>query len=284
VSAITGIVVLVATLTAGLLITRIATVMLVFTGLSRDFARFQARSAFTCCGFTTSEAEQIVQHPVRRRIIMLLMLMGNGTVVLAISSLIPVFVSVQDEETDYILGVIPSGVFYRILWMAFILLFFWLVAASKWIDKKLSRIIAWALKRFTDLEVHDYHGLLHFSEGYAVREVPVEAGDWVVGKNLIELRLGDEGVQVLGIRRASGSHIGAPTGSTYIRGGDTLILYGRSENLSELATRKSDKAGDVAHERWSKEQQRLLDEQKRSDGRPPRGAPESEDVTPANDS
>lgn len=43
-----------------LLITHIAAVALTLTGLSSDIARFQARSAFTGVGFTTKEAEKVV--------------------------------------------------------------------------------------------------------------------------------------------------------------------------------------------------------------------------------
>src|SRR5919108_324765 len=72
----------------GLLVTRIATVMLIATGLSRETARFQARSAFTGSGFTTSEAEAVVSHPVRRRIVATLMLLGNAGIVTVVGSLV----------------------------------------------------------------------------------------------------------------------------------------------------------------------------------------------------
>ena len=39
-----------------LLVTRVATVALTLTGMSREMVRFQARSALTGVGFTTSEA------------------------------------------------------------------------------------------------------------------------------------------------------------------------------------------------------------------------------------
>lgn len=76
-----------------LLITRIATVALTLTGLSRESARFQARSAFTGVGFATHEAENVVNHPVRRRILMLLMLLGNAGIVTVIASMILAFVN-----------------------------------------------------------------------------------------------------------------------------------------------------------------------------------------------
>lgn len=79
-------------LSVSILITRIATIALTHTGLSRETARFQARSAFTGAGFTTDEAESAVNHPVRRRMLMLLMLLGNAGIVTAISSMMLTFV------------------------------------------------------------------------------------------------------------------------------------------------------------------------------------------------
>ena len=47
------------------------------TGMERSKARFQALSAITGTGFTTREAESIVNHPKRRKITSWLMLIGN---------------------------------------------------------------------------------------------------------------------------------------------------------------------------------------------------------------
>ncbi len=84
-------------------LTRIATVALVHTGLGRETARFQARSAFTGVGFTTNEAEGIVTHPVRRRIVMWLMLVGNVGIVAVLSSLILSLVNLDMREWGYVL-------------------------------------------------------------------------------------------------------------------------------------------------------------------------------------
>jgi Trk-type K+ transport system membrane component len=46
-------------LALSLIITRVATMALMLTGLSRESARFQSRSAFTGVGFTTTEAESL---------------------------------------------------------------------------------------------------------------------------------------------------------------------------------------------------------------------------------
>ena len=263
-----GIITLFVVLALGLLITRIATVALTFTGLSKDLARFQARSAFTACGFTTKESESIAEHPVRRRIIMVLMLMGNSTVVLAISALTPVFINTGGSLHDFL---------NRVLWLALGLVVLWLVSASNAVDRQLSRIIGWALKRWSRLEVWDYPSLLNLSEGYTVGEMKVEAGDWVAGKNLAELRLADEGVAVLGIRRADDEYIGVPTGHTFIRRGDTLVLYGRSDQLVELEGRRADATGDIAHTQRVREQATVLARQAARDVRESRVQPPDAD-------
>ena len=75
-----------------ILITRIGTIALTHTGLTRQSAKFQARSTFSGAGFTTSESEMVVNHPVRRKIVMILILIGNAGIVAAMSSLILTFV------------------------------------------------------------------------------------------------------------------------------------------------------------------------------------------------
>lgn len=62
------------------------------------------------------------------------------------------------------------------------------------------------------------------------------------------MRLPDEGIQVLGIIRADESYVGTPTAHTFIRNGDTLILYGRAKHLSELEHRVKGDEGQDAHD------------------------------------
>jgi hypothetical protein len=116
----------------------------------------------------------------------------------------------------------------------------------------------WALSRWTDLDVRDYVRLLGLAGDYEVQELAVEPGDWIEGKDLSKCDLGSEGVLVLGIRRDNGDYVGAPRGSTEIRPGDTLIVYGRSDAMTKLGERKAGPAGDVAHVRAKGEQEEHL--------------------------
>ncbi len=222
-----------------ILVTRVAAVALMHTGLSRDAARFQARSAFTGVGFTTREAERVTQHPVRRRLAMTLMLLGNAGVVSVIASLV---VGVVDRGEDEV------ALMVRLSVLALGLLALWLLARSRLVDQWLSLAIAWALNRWTDLEVRDYAQLLHLSDDYGVRELRVGTDDWLEGEDLAGLALRDEGIIVLGIERANGDYVGAPRGHTRVEGGDRLVLYGRDEALGRLDARPKGAEGARKHE------------------------------------
>ncbi len=63
--------------TMSLLFTRLITGGLIATGMPPEVAAFQARSAFTGAGFTTTEAENVVNHAARRRLISTAMFVGN---------------------------------------------------------------------------------------------------------------------------------------------------------------------------------------------------------------
>lgn len=250
-----GIIALLTILGFSLVITRVATVALTITGLSEEAAKFQARSAFTGTGFTTKEAEAVVNHPVRRRIIMFLMIIRSAGLVTIMLSLILSFLGSASEASKL----------QRLAWLVGGVFVLWLIASSKKVERVMSRAIEWAFLRWTNLDVRDYDGLLRLSDGYNVMEINVKEGDWVAGKNLRSCYLPEEGITVLGITRNDGTYIGGPRGDTEIYNGDTLILYGRVEKLQELNRRRADAAGDRAHERAVSEQKKHIDDQDRRD-------------------
>jgi len=220
-----------------LLISRIATVALVLTGLSREAARFQARSALSGTGFTTGEAESVVAHPVRRRVVMLLMLIGSAGLVTVIATLMLSFADTGDEQKALRLGVLLVG-----------LTALWFAARSSWVDRRLSWLIAKVLRRWTDLDTSDYGQLLHLADRYAVGEIAVQPGDWVADRTLGELGLREEGIVVLGITVADGAWVGSPTLETRIHAHERLLLYGPTAQLRELDRRTAGPEGDAAHQ------------------------------------
>ncbi len=251
--ALAGVLTLLTAILLSLLVVRVATIALMLTGLSKDLARFEARSAFTSTGFTTLDSESIVNHPVRREIIMVLMVLGNAGIVTVVSSLVLAFMGSAEESG---IGTASN----KVLILALGLFLLWRLAISSWIDDQMSQAIKWALGRFTKLDVRDYVGLLHLAKDYEVAEMSVEENDWLANKSLTELRLGDEGVLVLGIERKNGVYLGAPKGQIRLHVGDKLLVYGPQIGLTELDHRPVGTTGDQAHD-FAVERQRISEKE-----------------------
>ena len=219
-----------------LIVVKVGTVSLVMTGLSHDIARFQAQSAFSGVGFTTQESELVVKHPVRRRIIRTLILLGNIGLSSAVASLIISFVGVEGTSQGL----------ERLALILVILLTLFLVSRSKLIDRYLEKVIKQALVKWTSLSLYDYEHLLAIESGYSISNLLVEEGDWLEGKTLKDLRLNEEGILVLGIRRGS-RYVGAPLADIKIQPGDVLTCYGKERSLKKLLKRKGGLDGDREH-------------------------------------
>jgi hypothetical protein len=222
-------------LSISLLVTRLASMALILTGMSKESARFQARSALAGVGFTTRESESVVNHPVRRQIIMWLMLTGHIGVPTVVATLVVSLITTAQSEhwwkPVFLLGAGLAAIAFA--------------AHSRWVEGRLNVLLAFCLKRWTDLDVRDYVSLLQLQNGYAVTEMLVETGDWLDGKTLAEADLSHEGILVLGIQRGS-DYIGAPHAPDRIHAADTLVLYGWVDRLKELDQRKIE-GGEEAH-------------------------------------
>ena len=228
-------------LAVSLTVIRVAAAALALTGISRDLAHFQALSAFTGSGFTTKESEDVVNHPVRRRIVMHLMLLGNAGIVVAIASVLR-FVLETDGGTEWY-----DGFWFRLLILFVGAGLLWIVANSKSVDRLIWKANAWAMSRWANIDVRDYSRLFHLAENYGVSELRVHEGDWLSGRLLQELKLSSEGVLVLGVERRGGHYVGTPRGETLVDTGDCLIMYGRQETLVELHSRSEGMAGNMQH-------------------------------------
>jgi len=258
-----------------IIVVRVATKALQLTGLSVEAARFQAYSAFSGTGFTTEEAEDVVRQPVRRRIVMIMMLLRNAGLVTAISTLVLSFVGTETSTETLRRGVMLVGGLGVLA----------LTARSNWADRQLSRVIDWALKRYTNLDVRDYYTLLNLKEDYNVSRFEIHAGTWLAEKTIQQVDLMEEGVLVLGIMRADGSYLGTPRGRYRMHAGDTLVLYGKRSNLDDLESRLAGTSGDAAHEKAKDAHERELQEQDVEESgpgsSPPQREPGSRDGEPA---
>jgi hypothetical protein len=228
-----------------MLINRVATIALSLTGMSREEARFQARAAMSGVGLTTNSAEEIVAHPVRRRIVLWLMIVGSAGIVTAVASLVLSFSAGSAGQRLSRAAVLVAA-----------LLVLWLLLRTRVADRLLSDAITWLLRK-QGYTARDYGRLLALSGDYAVAELQVRPDDWVANRRLGELRLRDEGLVVVGIRRPGAAYVGAPGAETPVLPGDTLIVYGREGRIAELDRRSFGPSGDARHERAATESEAL---------------------------
>lgn len=238
-----------------LIIGRLATIALTVTGIPHEIAKFQARSALTGAGFTTNESESLVNHPARRRIVVMLMTVGAIGGAAGIATTISAFVGVSGFGDGLERGfLLLAGLFVLVV-----------VSRTKYFDKVMSRVFAGVVKRVTDVDLTDYGSLLRLSGEYGVAEVHVKPGEWLADRTLAEMDLSHEGVLVLGVVHPDHTYIGAPKGDTRVRVNDTLILYGRAPLLAELDVRKADHTGERAHQEAMATQRSIEEDQRRAD-------------------
>ena len=211
---------------------RIGGTALMMTGLSWDVANFQAYSAFFGVGFTTTEAEHVVNHPVRRRIIKHLILAGNVGLTSGLATLVIALLRAEGEHRNLIvyLAILGGG----------------LLAVGVLFNTGIIRRImdAWiraALSRAGIVRATDYDLLLRVSSGYWISEFEIEPGHWLEECTLRNSGLNEAGVLVLGVIREDG-YIGAPEADLRFRAGDLLTTYGRESAVREVLHRGEDEA------------------------------------------
>lgn len=225
-------------LAVSLLITRVATVVLVATGMSRESARFQARSALTGAGFTTTESEAVVAHPLRRRVVMQLMLVGNIGLVAVASTLI---IGFRNDAA--------GASWMRAVELATGLILLVFLSRSPWVNRRLTALIGRALHRWTDLVGRHSVALADLGHGYVVSELAIAANGWVTERPIGELGLAEEGLLLLGINPNRGDYVAYPDPHSRLACGDVLLLYGHTDAIASLDHRAAGHDGDAAHAR-----------------------------------
>ena len=207
-----------------LLIVRVGATALMMTGLSWDIANFQAYSSFFGVGFTTSEAEHVVNHPIRRRIIRDLIISGNVGLTSALTTAIITFLDVKDRDAALsTLGTLIMGILALIL-----------LAKIGIVQRLIDTSIRRGLAGMGMVHVTDYDLLLKVQSGYCVSELEISSDHELAGADLGDSRPADKGIIVLGITKPSGEFIGVPSRHETIQVGDTLLIYGSESAIQSV--------------------------------------------------
>lgn len=201
-----------------LLVVRIGTNALLLTGVSLPAARFQSASAFFGVGFTTAEAEMVVNHPVRRRIILHLIIAGNVGLTSAAATLVLSFV--QNSEQ----GV--GALFFGIAILAGGVLVVGFLFRLPIISDPLNHLMRLSLEKAGLRKAVDFELLLNLQDGFAVCDFVLgECHPWA-GKDLKTARPSQVGIVVLSIASKDGAFLGAPDKEALLQAGDRITVYG----------------------------------------------------------
>lgn len=218
-----GIILIIMVVFVNVMIRKVATVALRLTGLDEPTASFQALSALTGTGFTTREAESMMTHPLRRRIISLLMIIGNAGTVAVIAGLIFSFVTITS----------PWAIFRFVILVVALYLIFKMATHTRF-ARFLSKKIEEKLRERYALQKKTIEQILDLGEGFGIAEVTLHEGSCCVEKTLAGSGLGKKKILVLAIERDE-ERILVPKGNHKLRAGDNLICYGSFTEMGEIA-------------------------------------------------
>jgi len=139
------------------------------TGLEAETAHFQALSAFTGTGFTTRVSERIVNHPLRRRIAIVLIVLGHAGTATVVAGVVT---SINSESLG--LSLRNLGM------MAGIALGAWFLLRQVG-TRVLSDLLRPLLARYMGESV-PHEELLLYKPGFGITRIEIPRGSRMAGK------------------------------------------------------------------------------------------------------
>jgi hypothetical protein len=205
-----------------MLIVRAGAIALMMTGMSYEKAKFQALSAFSGTGFTTREAERVVNNARRRKIVSWLMVLGNAGIVTVIVTATSSFSVAKGLGVGLNVLVLLAGIGV-------------IIAVARH-TPFVRRWEAFAQAQLARLKIFEEEAtvdeLLHIAEGYGVARVQLLDDSSFIGKTLSEINAGLDNSFVLGIERDN-EWLPTPRLTKKLKAEDYMVIYGKLEDLEE---------------------------------------------------
>jgi hypothetical protein len=204
------------------IVVRIGGFALQLTGIEPDVARFQALSAFSGTGFTTREAERVVGNRTRRRIVTILIILGNAGMVTVIATLVASFTQVSGYAWFFIrLAIIVGGIFglYQLIIRSNV---------GRRIPTWLQRPVMNRILR----EVPAVEEIFHVEKDWAISLVMIKGSSKGIGLSVTDITA-EEDIEVLAIDRA-GTYLTKPNREEKIGEGDRLLVYANRKSVKRI--------------------------------------------------
>jgi hypothetical protein len=201
---------------------RIGGFALQLTGIEAEIARFQALSAFSGTGFTTREAERVVGHRTRRRIVTILIILGNAGTVTVIATLVASFTQVGGYAWFFIrLGIIIAGIFglYQLIIRSNV--------GQRILDRVQRPIVNRILRAAPVAEE-----IFHVEKDWAISLVTIKRSSKSIGQSVTDITAEGD-IEILGINRA-GAYLVRPGMEDKIAQGDRLLVYANRKAVKRI--------------------------------------------------
>ena len=203
-------------------VVKIATIALKMTGLDEKRAYFQALSAFTGTGFTTKDSEFMLENDTRRKIVIVLMILGNAGLVTVITTLV---ISLGRGNILPVIG--NAGLVLLLIFVLFKLL------THKGITKVLNDKIESKLEKRPPFQKRPVVEVVHIAKNYGIAEVSIKENCSDLGKTLNDSSFRENDILILAIEREN-TVIPTPKATDRININDTLICYGNLSNIEKI--------------------------------------------------
>ncbi|MDD3478548.1 MAG: TrkA C-terminal domain-containing protein [Candidatus Izemoplasmatales bacterium] len=205
----------------------IFTVLFRLTGMTKSKSRFQVISLFTNSGYTTQEAELIMNHQLRRRLANTTMLFGYILNVTVISVLINIIMTLGTaQSTDVWKFVIYLGSFFILLTI---------IGRIRFIDRFFQNLIKRVAvlflyrKNTNILEVLDHYDNNAIVE-VALKHVPTYLEGIPLKDNGLKT---EHGLTILAIQRNNHTLVRI-TGEDLLLEGDLVVVFGSLKQIREV--------------------------------------------------
>lgn len=202
-----------------LIVVEIITVLFKMTGLTDEKARFQVISLLTGTGFTTKEAELIMQHPTRRRLAQFLMILGYLGFFVGTSLLVNIL---QNPFTTQIVG---NAIIFIVV--IFVLIRSPLVKRN--FDRIIERIVMrWGYSRTKSK--HKMYRMITRAKGYGIFSIIIDEDSALAGVTILNSNLKPNDMIILNIDKGD-EFIGFVKRDYVLEKGDNILIYGKVDQV-----------------------------------------------------
>lgn len=206
----------------------IFTVLFRLTGMSKNKSRFQVISLFTNSGYTTQEAELIVNNQMRRKLATTTMLLGYALNVTVISVLINIIMTLGNSSST-------RDVWLFLIYFGGFIFLIYILGKVRFIDNLIQDLIRAVAIRIIYRRNENIIEVIDNYSDFTIAEISVKK----IPKECIDTPLKDSGIksvygiQILAIKRKSKVEKEV-TGDTIIEEDDILIVSGHLTKMKEL--------------------------------------------------